>query len=89
MHCVSKELTRRYKKCKQQTHRKRHNFDHLEASVDWMTKEDPRNFEELSAERITGIFPDLIWNDQAWLKPECISQFSEQCNGHRMYVHQT
>lgn len=52
-----------------------------------MTKQDPNKYQDLSAERITCIFPDLIWNDQAWLKPERILQLSEQCNKHRLYVY--
>lgn len=54
-----------------------------------MTKQDPLKFEELNEERITCIFSDSLWNNQAWLKAESNTQLSEQCNGHRMYVHHT
>lgn len=53
-----------------------------------MTKQDPLKFEELTAGRITCIFPDSLWNKQAWLEAKSSSQLSQQCNGHRMYVHQ-
>lgn len=54
-----------------------------------MTKQDPLKFEDLYEERITRIFSYSLWNDQAWVKPDSISQFSEQCNGYRKYVYQT
>lgn len=52
-----------------------------------MTKQDPKTFLKMSAERFADIFPDSLWNNQAWLKPESISELSEHCNEHRMYVY--
>lgn len=54
-----------------------------------MTKQVPLKFEELNEERIACIFSYSLWNEQAWLVSESKSQLSEQCTGHRMYVHHT
>lgn len=88
MRCVSKELTRVSEKGKQESYIEQLDSDHLEASVNWMTEQNPKMFEELSAECITHILPASLWNSQTWLTQESVSQLLKQCRIHRMYVYQ-